>query len=288
MIEAVAPCKVNLCLHVTGRRADGFHFLQSLVVFCQFGDRLHITPSDTLSLRVTGAFSQALGPQHDNLVLRAARALQQACGTSKGAAITLEKRVPVGAGLGGGSADAAATLKSLLALWQETLPPAQLMALAAQLGSDVPACLSAQPLWMGGVGEQLQPLVAMPRFWLVLANPSQPLLTADVYRALTPPFSPTIATPPGWKNRADCLAFLRDTRNDLLAPALSLMPEIATVLAALEAQPGCVLARLSGSGPTCFGLFTEEEAAARASAALAGLHSGWWIQLTLTEHIHEA
>lgn len=264
-----APAKLNLDLLVTGRRADGYHLLDSLVVFLDLGDTLAVEPGPALELAVTGPMAAGLDAGPGNLVLRAARALAERAGVVAGARLTLEKHLPVAAGIGGGSADAAAALRLLDRFWGTGLPPADLAALAGPLGADVPVCLAGRPARMLGVGDRLEPVPGLPALDLVLANPRRPLATAAVFQALE--LAPGAARPPG------AARDLAGSRNDLEAPARRLMPEIGALLAALAAEPGCGLARMSGSGPTCFGLFPDAAAARAAAARLAGRHPGWWL-----------
>jgi 4-diphosphocytidyl-2-C-methyl-D-erythritol kinase len=266
-----APAKVNLYLHVTGRRADGYHLLDSLAVFPAVCDTLRVTPAEALSLTLEGRFGALLRAEPDNLVLRAARALAEAAGIAPRARMVLTKNLPVASGIGGGSADAAAALRGLARLWG--VAPA-CMALAARLGADVPACLAATPARMGGVGEVLSPAPALPPCWLVLINPGVAVATPAVFRARVGGFSTPAALPAGWPDFAAMVADLARLANDLESPAISVQPAIAEVLTALRAQPGCALARMSGSGATCFGLFGRAAAAAAAAAALA--RPGWW------------
>ena len=269
-----APAKINLFLHVTGKRADGYHRLDSLAVFAGIGDRLHAKPSNGLSLRVTGPFAAGLDNEADNLVLRAARAMADAAGVEPDAALVLEKNLPVASGIGGGSADAAATLRLLSRLWNVTLAPATLHGLTQRLGADVPVCLLGRPTRMRGVGEQLDPAPRMPECGLVLVNPGVALSTADVFRARRGDFSAPAELPAGWDSAAAMAADLRGLTNDLQPPALALRPAIGDVLAAIAARPGCLLTRMSGSGATCFGLFSDPDRAAREAASLA--REGWW------------
>ena len=269
-----APAKINLFLHVTGKRADGYHRLDSLAVFAGIGDRLHATPSNGLSLRVTGPFAAGLDNEADNLVLRAARAMADAAGVEPDAALVLEKILPVASGIGGGSADAAAALRVLSRLWNVTLAPAIMHGLTQRLGADVPVCLLGRPTRMRGVGEQLDPATRMPECGLVLVNPGVALSTADVFRARRGDFSAPAELPAGWDSAAAMAADLRGLTNDLQPPALALRPAIGDVLAALAARPDCLLTRMSGSGATCFGLFSDPDRAAREAASLA--REGWW------------
>ncbi|WP_135467588.1 4-(cytidine 5'-diphospho)-2-C-methyl-D-erythritol kinase [Crenalkalicoccus roseus] len=273
MIREAAPAKVNLYLRVTGRRADGYHLLDSLAVFGPAADLVEAAPAEGLTLTVAGPFGAALAAEPDNLVLRAARALAAAAGIAPQAALRLEKRLPVASGIGGGSADAAAALRALDRLWGLGLGAGALAEVAAGLGADVPVCLASRPARMGGVGEALLPAPALPPCGLLLVNPGVPLATPAVFRARSGPFSAPAALPEGW---ADAAAMARDLAalgNDLEAPARALCPAVGEVLAALRALPGCLLARMSGSGATCFALFADAAAAERAAAELPG---AWW------------
>ena len=271
MLTETAPAKLNLYLHVLGRRADGYHLLDSLAVFAAAADRLHATPAETLSLSVTGPHRAALADEADNLVLRAARALAEAAGITAGATLTLEKHLPVASGIGGGSTDAAAALRLLARLWNLHPAPADLAVIAARLGADVPVCLAATPSRMGGVGEVLTAPPTLPRFGLALVNPGWPVATAAVFRARQGGFSDPAPLPAGFPNAAALAGFLAaHTSNDLEPPARALCPAIDEALAALAATPGCLLARMSGSGATCFGLFASPE------AAVAPTSPGWW------------
>jgi 4-diphosphocytidyl-2-C-methyl-D-erythritol kinase len=274
VLSEAAPAKVNLALHVVGRRGDGYHLLDSVVVFAAIGDGLTATGADDLTLTLTGPFAAALAADADNLVLRAARMLAGAGGIVPRARLTLDKRLPVASGIGGGSADAAAALRLLSRLWRLDLAAADLAALALRLGADVPVCLAGRPARMTGVGEILLSAPALPACGLVLLNPGVPVATADVFRARAGAFSPPLDLPAAWPDVAAMAAGLAALGNDLEPPALALQPAIAEALAALRALPGCLLARMSGSGATCFGLFPGAPAAALASA---GLHrAGWW------------
>lgn len=274
-VDAFAPAKVNLFLRVTGRRADGYHLLDSLAVFGPAGDTLHATPADDLRLRVTGPFAAALAGEPDNLVLRAARALASAAGVAAGAALTLEKNLPVASGIGGGSADAAAALQALNQLWACGFDAAGLAALAVSLGADVPVCVRALPARMLGVGDLLAAAPALPECGVLLVNPGAPVATPAVFAARRGEFSPSATLPAAWPDAAAMARDLRALGNDLEAPAIALCPPIADVLAAIAALPGCLLARMSGSGATCFGLFADAAAASRAAAHVT-LPVAWW------------
>jgi 4-diphosphocytidyl-2-C-methyl-D-erythritol kinase len=270
-----APAKLNLALHVRGRMADGYHALETVFVFAEAGDEVALegeAPAGQFGLAVDGPFAPALAADPDNLVLRAARALARAAGVARGARLRLAKRLPVASGLGGGSSDAAATLRLLDRAWGLGWSRARLAELGAGLGADVPACVHARPLRGAGRGERLEP-VAFAGAWAVLANPGVPVPTGAVFR--------------GWDGldrgalaHGDALAAALAGRNDLEPPAIALAPAVGETLAELAALPGAGLVRMSGSGATCFALF-EAEAAARAGAvALAGRRPGWWVVAT--------
>jgi 4-diphosphocytidyl-2-C-methyl-D-erythritol kinase len=282
-LAAFAPAKVNLYLHVLGRRADGYHMLDSLVAFADIGDRIEATPAAELSLTVTGPEAGALaGLGDDNLVLRAARLLAAAIAeaspglTPPGATLRLEKHLPASSGIGGGSSDAAATLRALSRLWRSPLDAARLAALAVRLGADLPACLTARPVWIGGFGERLDPADNMPAAGVVLANPRRPLPTAEVFRRRDGPFGAETRFAAMPDDAAGLAALLEARRNDLTEAALQLVPEIAAVLDCLSHLPGALLARMSGSGATCFALFADRKAALAARAVLAAAKPGWW------------
>ena len=274
-LDARAPAKINLALHVLGRRADGYHLLDSLVVFAGVGDALRAEPADTLALRVEGPFGAALAHAADNLVLRAARLLAEAGGVAARARLTLDKRLPVASGIGGGSADAAAALRLLCRLWRLDPPPAELAAIALRLGADVPVCLAGRPARMGGVGEVLAEVPALPECGLMLVNPGVAVETRAVFRARAAGFSAPLSLPPAWPDAAALADTLAACGNDLEAPAIALAPVIADVLAALRAEKKCLLARMSGSGATCFALFPDPAGAEQAAAWLA--RPGWWV-----------
>ncbi len=261
--EEFAPAKVNLALHVTGQRADGYHLLDSLVAFAGVGDRVAVSPGSGLS--ITGPGAAALPVREDNLCLRAARTM------GGGVRIALDKRLPVASGIGGGSADAAAVLRAMARLGRPLPDPATLLS----LGADVPVCLSGRPTRMGGVGETLTP-VLLPAFWFVLVNPGAAVATPAVFRALVQKVHPPLPALPVLADAAALAGWLTQTRNDLEPAATALAPAIATVRAALSAAEGCLLSRMSGSGATCFGLFPAEAPARTAAARIAQAQPGWW------------
>lgn len=271
-VPGFAAAKVNLCLHVTGRRADGYHLLDSLVAFADVGDDVTAAPAPSLTLAVTGPEGAGLDAGPGNLVLRAAALF----GAAPGAAITLTKRLPVASGIGGGSADAAAALRVLARLWGRALPDA---AAVLALGADVPVCLAGRTARMAGIGGDLSPAPPLPPVWAVLANPRAALATPAVFAALDRRDNPRLpADLPRWRDAAELALWLRGTRNDLERPARALCPAVGAVLAALAATPGALLARMSGSGATCFALYADPLHAASAAASLAAARPGWWVQ----------
>jgi len=275
-VRLFAPAKVNLTLRVTGQRADGYHLLDSLVVFAGVGDTLLFAPADTLTLTTRGPFAESLAGETDNIILRAARALQAASETRLGAQITLTKTLPVSSGIGGGSADAAATLHGLNRLWDAGLSAGELAALGLTLGADVPVCLAGRPVRMQGVGEVLDPLPPLPQAWLALVNPGLRVSTPAVFKARRGPFSPSLSLPLAFDNLDALTALLAGQGNDLTSAAVSLAPAIAEALSLLAACPGCKVARMSGSGATCFGLFADPQDAANAATVLGNARPSWW------------
>ena len=285
--SALAPAKVNLFLHVGPVQANGRHPLDSLVMFAgeAAADRLEIMISDDLSMTITGpgmTNPDYIGPVDDNLVLRAARALQAETGTSQGAAFTLDKRLPIAAGIGGGSADAAAALRLLTDLWGTD--PAAARKVAPDLGGDVPVALQGHAALMQGEGERVRRAAGLPRVPALLVNPNLACPTGPIFRAYDEAgggagFREFGAVPP-FERVWDLVHWLREQRNDLQAPAIAAVPEIAGVLDTLQALPDAQLTRMSGSGATCFALFETEAAARRAEAQLSAARPDWWIRAT--------
>lgn len=261
VIEASAPAKVNLTLHVTGQRADGYHELDSLVVFADVRDTLTLAPSETMRMSVNGAFAEGVPADARNLVWQAA----EKCGGIFD--ISLAKNIPHGAGLGGGSSDAAAVLREL-----------KRPDLAAQLGADVPVCLSAQPQRMRGIGQILDAAGPMPELALVLVNPGVHVATPDVFRALDHKINPPMPPLPKGID-ADWIGWLLEQRNDLQAAAASIAPVIGDALAVLD---DALLARMSGSGATCFGIYPDMAAAEAAADRIAADRPDWWVTATRT------
>ena len=285
-----APAKINLTLRVLGRRADGYHELESLVAFAGVGDALTFAPGGALTLAVSGPTAQAAGDNADNLVLEAARALAERIAGLTLGSFALSKRLPVAAGLGGGSADAAAALRLLARANGIALDDPRLMQAAQATGADVPVCLDPKPRLMRGVGDVLSDPLDLPRLFAVLVNPGIAVSTRDVFAALNLASRPTSGGAPspsplvlqGWggKPTAFVTALAKD-RNDLEAPAIALEPAIAEVLSVLHELPGCRLARMSGSGATCFGLFPTNAAATAAARTLRVGYPQWWVRATV-------
>ena len=265
-MEETAYAKINLALHVRGREPDGYHRIETLFAFCEDGDRLTVSEGQGISLRVTGPFAGSLEEEGDNLVLRAARALAEGREVERGASLTLDKRLPVASGIGGGSADAAATLRLLDHWWGLGASEEELIDIAASLGADVPACVPSRTARGEGRGDSLSAvsldIIGTP---VLLVNPGVAVSTADVFRT--------------WDgvDRGPLGDTFVDSRNDLEPPALTIAPVIDAVLARLTAAPGVALARMSGSGATCFGLFADEGACEAARAAIAADHPDWWL-----------
>ena len=281
-----APAKVNLTLHVLGRRAgDGYHELESLVAFAGIADRLTLEPESPLGLTVNGPTAGPAGPTDDNLVLRAARSLAARVPALRMGAFHLVKRLPVAAGIGGGSSDAAAALRLLACLNGLPLDHPALVAAARESGADVPVCLDPRARMMRGAGETIGPALGLAPMPAVLVNPGVPVPTAPVFKALGLAVGQTLdGTPhPEIADRLDpdaLVATLAPARNDLEAPALTVAPVIGEALAALRDQAGCRLARMSGSGATVFALFIDRRTAVRAAAAIRAAHPGWWVAPT--------
>jgi 4-diphosphocytidyl-2-C-methyl-D-erythritol kinase len=277
-LREFAPAKINLALHVTGRRGDGYHLLDSIVVFADIGDWLDVAPGEDLSLTLTGPRAEGV-PVEENLVLRAAAALRHGMGRPDlGANLTLDKHLPAAAGIGGGSSDAAAALRALNRLWDLGLSTDDLRAIGYKIGADVPVCLVAASARVQGIGERITLLPGLPEAHLVLVNPGRALATAAVFAGLSERRNPVLPPPPErWGGVNHLAAYLGGCRNDLAAPAIVAEPAIGEVLEALGAAPGCLIARMSGSGATCFGLFATADEAAGAAARLARQQSQWWI-----------
>jgi 4-diphosphocytidyl-2-C-methyl-D-erythritol kinase len=281
-----ARAKVNLDLRVLGRRADGYHELESLVAFAGIGDELSLVPNRPLSLAIIGPQAAGLEAGDGNLVLRAAHAFERSFPGSGTGAFRLVKRLPVASGIGGGSADAAAALRLLARLNDVALSDRRLREAAAGVGADVPVCLESRARLMAGIGERLGPALRLPSLFAVLVNPGVPVETVGVFRAMgLTAGQPLKAARDQWaappSEAAELRALLARSGNDLAAPAQRIAPEIGEVLDCLEGLPGSRLARMSGSGATCFALFDDCRASAAAAKALAKDRPGWWVRATL-------
>ncbi|MCW8914437.1 MAG: 4-(cytidine 5'-diphospho)-2-C-methyl-D-erythritol kinase [Magnetovibrio sp.] len=304
-----APAKINLYLHVTGRRPDGYHELDSLVVFADVGDRIEVSPGEGLSLEISGPFGDDLAADDDNLVLRAARALAARTNRRANAHLHLVKNLPVASGIGGGSADAAATLKvlsqfwnielddadihhvahdvadnmdtaralsTLFKLWRDDLGDEMLSTIGLELGADVPVCLEGRPVFMGGIGEKLDLAPHLPPVWLVLVNPGVSVSTPTIFKARSGPFSKVDRFHNHPKDAAELANLLKQRQNDLSEPAIASLPEIQQALGILDQQNHVLLSRMSGSGATCFGMFETAQHAADAAAEISKQYPDWW------------
>jgi 4-diphosphocytidyl-2-C-methyl-D-erythritol kinase len=276
----VARAKINLTLQVTGKRDDGYHLLNSIVVFTDFGDEISAHFSNKLSLKMSGPFAQGLNASDDNLVLKAAHLLQQKCNVNKGAELRLEKNLPLASGIGGGSADAAATLHLLNEFWNLDLSLQELQAMALPLGADVPVCLLSKAALMQGIGEQITPLPITPNFSLLLVNPHVAVSTPMVFKAIDIQNGQPEMTQSTAISDTNLLELVHKASNDLQSAAVNIVPEIQLVFDQIEQLPGCRLARMSGSGATCFGIFDSLPEATAAAAAVSSYHPQWWTQAT--------
>ncbi|MBH64026.1 MAG: 4-(cytidine 5'-diphospho)-2-C-methyl-D-erythritol kinase [Alphaproteobacteria bacterium] len=279
VVRCRAPAKINLYLHVLGRRSDGYHDIDSLIVFAGVSDQVSVSRSQRPGLRMAGPFAHDMETMDwaNNLVVVAARALSEVCGESPSVALSLQKNLPVAAGLGGGSSDAAATLRALAELWTLDISDEQLRAVAEGLGADVPACLAQNPVAISGRGEIITQAPKLPAAWLVLANPGIPLVTAEVFRWFSPTGSQAAPLKEAPKDLGAMVEALARRSNDLEQPAITLVPQIAEVIEMLSTSEGCMLARMSGSGATCFGIFSDEASADAAAESIGNEQDTWWV-----------
>ena len=284
MLSAAAPAKVNLYLHVTGRLDNGYHLLDSLVVFTSIGDHLEWQPGPPpFHLEIIGPFAAGLPTDGSNLVVQALNAAARLADTNAGGTARLTKRLPVASGIGGGSSDAAAMLRLAARHWGLDLTSPKLLRIAESLGADVPVCLTPVSQHMSGIGERLNSGPDLSGAPIVLANPGVAVPTPSVFKARQGPFSPSMPIDGeiSWSNRSGQERLVHDLAertNDLAAPAMRLHPKIADCVASLVAQPGCLLARMSGSGATCFGVFETAEGARQAALGMSAQHPDWWIE----------
>jgi 4-diphosphocytidyl-2-C-methyl-D-erythritol kinase len=276
-----APAKINLTLRVLGRREDGYHELESLVAFADLADKLDLEPDRTEGLDISGPFAAACGTRADNLVLKAAAALRQRVGALKSGRFLLDKRIPVAAGIGGGSADAAAALRLLARANDLALDDPRLASAALFVGADVLVCLDPRSRVMRGVGDLLSAPIGLPSLPALLINPGVPLATRDVFAAFTGSEGSKTAVGTVPREREATIDFLACYGNDLTQPAIACAPVIIEVLMALQALPAMRLARMSGSGPTCFALFRSPGEAAAAAQKLAAARREWWVHATI-------
>lgn len=281
-IRETARAKVNLTLHVKGKRPDGYHELESLVVFADVADELSFTPRADDGLTLDGPFASLV--DGENLILKAKRAVSAWLGVPVAGHFRLTKNIPVAAGLGGGSSDAAAAIRAMLQVYGGSAE--SFIERSAVIGADVPVCLQNSAAWMCGLGERVTPVTGLTPLAALLVNPRVKLATAPVFKTLNAkPLDPEEAGSPPlfrrWKNAEEAAAILQEGRNDLEAPAVALEPAVKTVLDTLRGLDGCLLARLSGSGPTCFGIFSCPHCTASAAEKLARAHPGWWVQATM-------
>lgn len=275
----LAPAKINLALHVTGRRADGYHIIDTLVAFTRFGDRLTLAEAERDEFSVSGPFADAVPADGDNLVLRAVASLRAAGGGGGPVAILLEKNLPAASGVGGGSSDAAATLRALAGLWKLDIEASELARIGLTLGADLPMCLAARPLIGRGIGEELVDVAGFPPLGTVIVNPGKAIATADIFSALQQRDGSALPPLPRQLDFHSLCNWLETTRNDLEAPARQLEPAIDAALAALR-KGGAHFARMSGSGATCFGLFESGNLAKRAAASIRERRPGWFVAAT--------
>lgn len=280
--QRFAPAKVNLFLHIGAKRPDNYHELKSLVVFASVGDTVTVEPSKAMSLSVTGDYGSGLETDSTNLVLKSAHALMQWAKTNGHATppvhLTLEKSLPIASGIGGGSSDAAATLHLLTSHWKLPLHLQDLSDIGASIGADVPVCLRASPSIMSGIGEVIEQAPSFPEFALVLVNPNLSVPTATVFQALR---ARSGAYSPNWpgkfSNLREFVAIIDRTANDLAPPAKSLAPVLMRVEQSLVSTQGCLLARMSGSGATCFGIYPTLQAATSAARQIRAQYENWWV-----------
>ncbi|MEE2654153.1 MAG: 4-(cytidine 5'-diphospho)-2-C-methyl-D-erythritol kinase [Pseudomonadota bacterium] len=279
VVSVGAPAKINLYLNITGQRVNNYHELDSLIAFAAHGDQIEVKKCDHFNLEASGPFSEKLPPSNENLVMKAAKELARGTNYEGGACIKLIKNLPVSSGIGGGSADAAATLKALNDLWETNLQNKDLMVMALRLGADVPVCLLSKTVRMSGIGDKLSRVSGLPKCGILLINPGIPISTVNVFQLCRGDFSNQVKIP-NIENREVFFEFLSTQKNDLQDAAIKIAPIIKEVLKILTDDPNCRLARLSGSGGTCFGLYEDEPKALFAAEAMYGHFSDWWIQPT--------
>ncbi|MEM6781156.1 MAG: 4-(cytidine 5'-diphospho)-2-C-methyl-D-erythritol kinase [Pseudomonadota bacterium] len=284
-LSVFAPAKINLYLHVTGKRDDGYHLLDSLVCFADIGDTITIEEDSVLSFHIEGPFARAFSKSDSdasknssNLVIRALWALADASNNTPDFRLILKKNMPLSSGLGGGSADAAAILWALMQWWNISPEPAYLSDIMADLGSDVAACYACKTLHMGGIGNELSPAPHLPELNVLLVHPGKASSTKDVYQSYARPFSEKTKIPEQFDSTDDFIAFLKSTSNDLTETAIHHLPDIQTVLDILSAQGKALITRMSGSGSTCFALFENDQDCMDAAENIIRDHPDWWVR----------
>ena len=281
MITINAPAKINLDLHVLGRRKDGFHYLDSFVAFTEFSDKIQVRASDSIKLIIHGPFGNNTGPKKQNLVFKAAKALKHYMGISEGAEIVLEKNLPVAAGLGGGSSDAAATIMALMDLWRPDFELNDFLTVAADLGSDIPVCLMRQAAFISGIGENVKPAGGFPSCPILLVNPRIELSTKKVFLRMKNSYSIRSKHDNAPSSFEELISYLATGQgNDLRKPAVELVPEISKILEFFEKDPKCSFANMSGSGPTCFGLYKDSASALATAHKCSVENPSWWCVCT--------
>ena len=273
-----APAKVNLYLRILAQRYDEYHLIDSVIAFATEADNLTVTPAKEIALEIDGPFAQTLDDGSENLVLQAANALSETTTASVGGAIRLTKNLPVAAGIGGGSTDAAAALRLLVQFWHLNIENSALEKIARSLGADVPACLRGETLRAEGIGDRLETVPTLPPTEIVLVNNGQPMDTTSVFSAYSGPFSEPAPAPLKFDDAVSVARWYGALGNDLLESACQIQPSIRDTLAALEAEDGCLLARLSGSGATCFAIFETRNAASVAASHLSEANPDWWVR----------
>ncbi len=275
VLKAIAPAKINLNLHVTGRRNDGYHLLESIITFADFGDEIAIKENEVITLKMSGPFSKGLDNEN-NLVIRATKILADVFKIKKGVEIELKKNIPVGAGLGGGSADAADVVDLLCGLWKIKITEKQKLEIGLKLGADVPVCQVGQPSFVRGIGEIVEPINNFGKLYSVLVNPAINLSTKDVFSRGIKNYSLPLKNLPERKD--EWIDFLKMQRNDLTENSIHIVPEIKDLLRKIAATNDCIFSRMSGSGASCFGIYPDKNSAIKAARKLAEQNPKWWVK----------
>ncbi len=279
VISMAAPAKINLYLNIIGKLNETYHELDSLVGFATYGDKVFVRDCEDFRLEISGPFSQMLPPEKNNLVIKAAKELARETNYARGAYIKLVKNLPISSGIGGGSADAAATLKALNRLWGIKLKKEDLMTVGLKLGSDVPVCVKGKPARIGGRGEKIFSFEGFPKCGILLVNPRVPIPTIDVFKTFQGKYSNYVEIPK--INDIEALIeFLSTQKNDLQETSVKIAPVLQVILNILSDEPNCRLARVSGSGATCFGIFNDEHSAALSARAISSRFKEWWLKPT--------